>query len=332
MHSNHTAQQGFYDLDPDTILDALEAFGLLPDGSMLALNSYENRVYRLGVEEAAPVVVKFYRPGRWSDEAILEEHAFALELAETDIPVVAPLRNTKGETLFHHAGHRFTVFPCQGGRMPELSGGEDYEILGRFIGRIHAVGRLRPFAHRPPITIDSYGRESYQFLLEKGLLPSELSLPYRSLVEDILPVVEACFARAGEVAQIRLHGDCHPSNVLWTDTGPHFVDLDDCRTGPAIQDLWMLLNGTRADMTMQIGDLLEGYTEFCDFNPRELHLVEALRTLRMLFYSAWLGRRWEDPAFPRNFPWFNSQQYWEQQILALREQFALLDEPPLVWN
>ena len=332
MDNNHTEEQGFYNLGPDTILDAVELFGLWPDGSMLALNSYENRVYRLGIEEAAPVVVKFYRPGRWSDEAILEEHAFALELAEAEVPVVAPLRNDNGETLFHHAGHRFTVFPCQGGRMPELSGGKDYEILGRFIGRIHAIGRIRPFRHRPSITIESYGHESYQFLLEKGFLPAELNLAYRSLVEDILPVIEACFQRAGEVDQIRLHGDCHPSNVLWTETGPHFVDLDDCRTGPAIQDLWMLLNGSRAEMTMQIGDLLEGYTEFCDFNPRELHLVEALRTLRMLYYSAWLGRRWEDPAFPRNFPWFNSQQYWEQQILALREQFALLDEPRLVWD
>lgn len=332
MTSNHTESQGFYDLDPDAILDAVEQFGLTPDGSLLALNSYENRVYRIGIEGAQPVVVKFYRPARWTDEAILEEHAFALELADCEVPVVAPLRDEQGDTLLFFAGHRFTVFPCQGGRPPELSGGEDYEMLGRFIGRIHAVGSLRPFVHRPKLDIQSYGYDSYQFLLEHGFIPDGLELPYRSLVEDILPMVEAAFARAGSVKQIRLHGDCHPSNVLWTETGAHFVDLDDCRTGPAIQDLWMLLNGSRADMTMQIADLLEGYTEFNEFDPRELNLVEALRTLRMLFYSAWLGRRWQDPAFPRNFPWFNSQNYWEEQILALREQFAILEEPPLVWN
>jgi len=324
--------QDFYGLGPDEILNAVEQCGFMPDGSLLALNSYENRVYRVGIEDAAPLVAKFYRPQRWSDAAILEEHGFALELAETEIPVVAPLRDDNGETLHHHAGHRFALFPCVGGRMPELSGGEDYEIIGRFIGRIHAVGQLQAFKARPVVDIDSYATQSYQYLMENGFIPPELELPYRSLVEDLIPEVEAAWARAGEVSQIRLHGDCHASNILWTDNGPHFVDLDDCRTGPAIQDLWMLLNGSRMDMTIQVADLLEGYTEFTEFNPRELHLVEALRTLRLLYYSAWLARRWVDPAFPRSFPWFNTTRYWEEQILALREQFSALQEPVLVWN
>jgi len=322
----------FYDLGPGAILDAVEMLGLKADGSLLALNSYENRVYRVGIESDAPVVVKFYRPQRWSDETILEEHRFALELAEVEIPVVAPLCGDDGTSLYHFAGHRFAVFPCLGGRTPELNGGDDYVLMGRFIGRIHAVGALRAFEHRPSVDIDSYATQSYQYLLEKGFIPAELKLAYRSLVEDILPVLETSYQQAGQLRDIRLHGDCHAGNILWTDVGPHFVDLDDCRTGPAIQDLWMLLNGSRQDMTAQLADLLEGYTEFYEFDPRELHLVEALRTMRLLHYSAWLARRWEDPAFPRTFPWFNTNRYWEEQILALREQFASLQEPALVWN
>jgi len=322
----------FYDLGPSAILDAVEMLGLKVDGSLLALNSYENRVYRVGIESDSPVVVKFYRPQRWSDETILEEHRFALELAEVEIPVVAPLLGSDGSSLYFHAGHRFAVFPCLGGRTPELNGGDDYVLMGRFIGRIHAVGALRAFEHRPTVDLDSYATQSYQYLLEKGFIPPELELAYRSLVEDILPVLTTCYQQVGEVQNIRLHGDCHAGNILWTDQGPHFVDLDDCRTGPAIQDLWMLLNGSRQDMTAQIADLLDGYTEFYEFEPRELQLVEALRTMRLLHYSAWLARRWEDPAFPRTFPWFNTQRYWEEQILALREQFAMLQEPALVWN
>jgi len=322
----------FYDLGPSEILDAVEMLGLKVDGSLLALNSYENRVYRVGIESDRPVVVKFYRPQRWTNETILEEHHFALELAEVDIPVVAPLQGPDGDSLYFHAGHRFAVFPCLGGRTPELNGGDDYVLMGRFIGRIHAVGALKAFKHRPTVDIDSYATQSYQYLLEKGFVPTELELAYRSLVEDVLPVLEASYQQAGALRNIRLHGDCHASNILWTDQGPHFVDLDDCRTGPAIQDLWMLLNGSRQDMTAQIADLLDGYTEFYEFEPRELHLVEALRTMRLLHYSAWLARRWDDPAFPRTFPWFNTNRYWEEQILALREQFAMLQEPALVWN
>jgi Ser/Thr protein kinase RdoA (MazF antagonist) len=319
-------------LDPDRILDAVESTGLRCDGHLHALNSYENRVYQIGIEGGGFIVAKFYRPGRWSDEAIHEEHDFALELAEREIPVVAPLRDARGETLHHHQGFRFALYPRRGGRWPDLDKPDNLLWLGRFIGRIHAVGAIEPFRHRPVLGIEHFGEESYRYVLEQGFVPAELQLPYRSLAEDVLKQVRHCYARAGEVRNIRLHGDCHPGNILWTDAGPHFVDFDDCRMGPAVQDLWMLLSGERRDMTAQLADILDGYTEFYDFDPRELHLLEALRTLRMLHYSAWLARRWDDPAFKQAFTWFNTTRYWEEQILALREQAALLDEPPLVWN
>lgn len=321
----------YQNLSPDLILDAVESTGRRCDGHLHALNSYENRVYQIGLEGNGFIVAKFYRPGRWSDAAIQEEHEFALELADREIPVVAPLPNERGETLHRHEGFRFALYPRRGGRWPDLDNPDNLLWLGRFIGRIHAVGAIKPFAHRPTLTIEHYGDDSYRFVLEQGFVPPELQLAYRTLAEDVLKQVRACYQRAGELTHIRLHGDCHPGNILWTDDGPHFVDLDDCLTGPAVQDLWMLLSGERGDMTMQISEILEGYGEFFDFNPRELNLVEALRTLRMMHYSAWLARRWDDPAFKRAFTWFNTQRYWEEQILALREQAALLNEPPLEW-
>lgn len=322
----------YYGLDPDHILDAVESLGLRCDGRLLALNSYENRVYQVGVEDGVPLVAKFYRPARWSDEAILEEHAFTLELAEHELPVIAPLRDPAGQTLHHHGGYRFAVYPRRGGRHLELDDVSRLTSMGRFMARIHNIGALRTFAHRPTLSVEHFGEESYRFVLEQGIVPADLVTAYRSMAEDVLVRVRACFRRAGEVNLIRLHGDCHPGNVLWTEDGPHFVDFDDCRMGPAAQDLWMLLSGERDAMTLQLAYLLDGYTEFRDFDPRELHLVEALRTLRMLHHSAWLARRWSDPAFPRAFPWFDSPRYWEDQILALREQAALMDEPPLVWD
>jgi Ser/Thr protein kinase RdoA (MazF antagonist) len=319
----------YQSLTPDRILGAVESLGWRCDGRLLALNSYENRVYQIGVEDAAPLVAKFYRPQRWSDEAILEEHAFSLELAEREIPVVAPLPDPNGRTLHHYQGFRFAVYPRRGGRYPELDDPERRLWLGRFIGRIHAVGAIRPFTYRPQLRIEHMGEDAYRFLLDQGFIPRELRLTYRALVEDLLTQVRDCFGRAGEPRYIRLHGDCHAGNILWTGDGPHFVDLDDCIMSPALQDLWMLLSGDRAAMTVQLADLLEGYTDFHDFNPLELHLVEALRTLRMIHYSAWLARRWHDPAFPRAFPWFNTPVYWEEQVQALREQAYLLEQPPL---
>ena len=318
----------YYRLDPNEVMNAVESAGLLPDGCFLALNSYENRVYQIGLEDADPVVVKFYRPGRWPDNAIREEHGFALELAGHEIPVVAPL-SVDGETLFTHAGFRFAVFPRRGGRWPDLDNPDNLLWLGRFLGRIHLVGEARAFTHRPALDARSFGWEARQYLMERAFVPNELVPAYESVSGDVLKRVEAGLNRAGAVARIRLHGDCHPGNILWTDGGPHFVDLDDCRLGPPIQDLWMLISGDRSERSAQLSELLEGYADFRDFDYRELTLIEPLRALRMVHYAAWLARRWTDPAFPRAFPWFNNQRYWEDHILALREQMAALDEPPL---
>ena len=318
----------FSELTPDFILNALESLGLHCDGRLLALNSYENRVYQVGMEDSPPLVAKFYRPHRWSDAAIQEEHDFVQALAESEIPVVAPLI-TDGKSLLFYEGFRFALFPRRGGRAPELGDPETLEWLGRFIGRIHAIGATADFVHRPTLDIASFGEEPRDYLLSHGFIPADLDAAYRSVVDQALDGVRHSFDRAGNVNRIRLHGDCHPGNVLWTDDGPHFVDFDDCRMGPAIQDLWMLLSGERGDMTRQMSDVLAGYEDFCEFDPRELHLIEALRTLRLIHYSAWLARRWDDPAFPMNFPWFNTQHYWQNRILELREQIALMDEPTL---
>jgi Ser/Thr protein kinase RdoA (MazF antagonist) len=319
-------------LTPDRMLDALDAAGVRGDGRMIALNSYENRVYQIFLEEAVQectvVVAKFYRAGRWSDAAILEEHAFVGELASREIPVVAPLV-LGGRTLQQVDDFRFAVFPRRGGRAPELDDADTLEWIGRFIGRIHAVGRVSPFEHRPRFDIASFGEEPRAWLLGEGFIPADLVPAYESVTRQALDGVRAAFDRAGTVATLRLHGDCHGGNILWTDDGPHFVDFDDARTGPAVQDLWMLLSGERAAMERQLRDVLAGYEDFAEFDPRELHLVEALRTLRLIHYSAWIARRWSDPAFPAAFPWFNTQRYWQDRILELREQIAAMDEPPL---
>jgi Ser/Thr protein kinase RdoA (MazF antagonist) len=298
-------QPSFADLGPDTVLDALESVGFYGDGRLLALNSYENRVYQIGVEQGPPVVTKFYRPERWSDAAILEEHDFVQELVEREIPVV-PALSVAGRTLHQFGGFRFAIFPRHGGRAPELEDSATLEWMGRFIGRIHAVGAMRPFAARPALDAVSFGDEPRDWLLAHGFIPDDLKDAYRSVTAQALDGVRRCYERAGAVRALRLHGDCHCGNVLWTDDGPHFVDFDDSRMGPAIQDLWMLLSGERPDMVRQLSDLLAGYEDFFEFDPRELYLVEALRTLRLIHYSAWLARRWDDPAFPVAFPWFGT--------------------------
>jgi Ser/Thr protein kinase RdoA (MazF antagonist) len=323
MHS-----QPFTALTPDAVLDALDSIGLRSDGRLLALNSYENRVYQAGMEDDLPLIAKFYRPARWPDVAILEEHAFVATLAEREIPVV-PALEIDGRTLHTFDGFRFSIFAKHGGRAPEMDNCDTLEWMGRFIGRIHAVGALEPYRHRPTLDIRSFGVEPSEYLLAHDFIPAELTEVYRGVVAQALDGVRRCFERAGEVRILRLHGDCHVGNVLWTDAGPHFVDFDDSRMGPAIQDLWMLLSGERTEQTQQLGDLLAGYEDFYDFDPHELHLIEALRTLRLIHYSAWIARRWDDPAFPAAFPWFNTQRYWQDRILELREQIALMDEPPL---
>lgn len=318
----------YANLGPDRILDAIESLGLVTDGRLLALNSYENRVYQVGIEEGPPLIAKFYRPGRWTDAAILEEHVFTLELAKREIPAIPPLA-IQGRTLHAHDGYRFSLSPRRGGRAPELGDPAVLEWIGRFLGRIHDLGEIAPFQARPTLDIASFGEEPRALLLEQDWLPPELRTVYEGVSAHALEEVRRLFERAGPIRYLRLHGDCHAGNLLWTDAGPHFVDFDDSRMGPAVQDLWMLLSGDRQEMSVGLGQMLTGYEDFRDFDLRELHLIEALRTLRLLHYSAWIARRWEDPAFPLAFPWFNTQRYWEDRILELREQIAAMQEGPL---
>ncbi|WBY03756.1 serine/threonine protein kinase [Ramlibacter tataouinensis] len=326
-------------LTPDLVLDALDAIGLRGDGRLMALSSYENRVYQLALEEPfeghAQVVAKFYRPGRWSDEQIREEHAFARELAQAEVPAVAPLE-VQGRLLHHHGGFAFSVSPRRGGRTPELDDEEVLAWIGRFLARIHSVGERRPFEHRPRLDLASFGREPRDWLLQHEIVPLDVQASWREVCDQALDAVGR--ALGGEDGNygpgwrlLRLHGDCHPGNILWTpDEGPHFVDLDDARTGPAVQDLWMLLSGERAQRQRQLGALLDGYEQLREFDRRELALIEPLRTLRLIHYSAWLGRRWDDPAFPAAFPWFGSSDYWKGQVQVLQDQLEAMAEPPVV--
>jgi Ser/Thr protein kinase RdoA (MazF antagonist) len=318
----------YSNLTPNRALDALAAVGFRPDGRLLALNSYENRVYQAWMEEGPPLVAKFYRPARWSEAQIREEHEFARELAEREIPVVAPLA-ASGGTLHEFEGFRYAIFPRRGGRSPELEDPKTLEWIGRFVGRMHAVGAALPFRARPALDIESHGTEPREWLLASALVPADLLEAWKSATALALEAARRCHERAGDMKAIRLHGDCHAGNVLWTDEGPHFVDLDDSRMGPAVQDLWMLLSGDRDAMAQQLAHVLAGYEEFHDFDPRELLLIEALRTLRLIHYSAWIARRWDDPAFPAAFPWFGTQRYWQDRILEMREQIAAMEEAPL---
>ena len=331
--NEQTLPQSFSELSPELVLDAVDSCGTHCDGRLLALNSYENRVYQVAIDDAPPLIAKFYRPQRWTDEAIVEEHQFVRELVEQEIPVVPAMQNATGTSLFSYQGYRFALFQRQSGRAPEVGDPATLEWLGRFIGRIHAVGALRPYAHRPVIDPHTFGTVPRDWLLAHDFVPSDLLPAYQSVVQQALDGVAACYDRAGDVSLIRLHGDCHMGNVLWLDqgeqAGPHFVDFDDSRMGPGIQDLWMLLSGSRQEMQTQLTDILVGYEDFYEFEPRQLHLIEALRTLRLIHYSAWLAQRWIDPAFITAFPWFNTQRYWQDRILELREQIALMEEPPL---
>lgn len=311
----------YANLDPNLILSAVESLGLSCNGSLFALNSYENRVYQIGIEGEAPVIAKFYRPLRWSNEIILEEHQFALELNEYEIPVVAPLI-INNKTLHDFEEFRFSLFPRWGGRALEVDSLEQLEWMGRFIGRLHAVSACRKFKFRQALNVQTYGHASHDFLLKNNFIPDYMRQNYCAVADEALQLIEECFQQVGEIRPIRLHGDIHAGNVLWNQEGPHIVDLDDCVMGPAIQDIWMLLSGDKDQVEIQLQSILKGYSKFYDFDNRELRLIEALRTLRMLHYSAWLARRWDDPAFPMSFPWFNTPRYWEQQMRDLQEQIA----------
>jgi Ser/Thr protein kinase RdoA (MazF antagonist) len=327
MHSMDQ-ETPYSDLSPDTVLDAVEALDLKCDGRVLALNSYENRVYQVGLEEADPVVAKFYRPRRWSDAAILEEHAFALELAAQEIPVVAPL-TPGGRSLHVHGDYRYTVFPRRGGRWPELGTTEEREWVGRFLGRIHAVGRGGTFHARGSLDARQLGIEARDFVLDGNWMPDYLADKYAEITDELLAEIDSRTHAWGGARIGRILGDCHRGNILWTDLGPHFLDLDDCLKGPAIQDLWMLLSGDNQQMRSELVDLLAGYEQFAAFDRSEIALIEPLRALRMIHYCAWLARRWHDPAFPKAFPWFAEPRYWEQHYRALQDQLAAVTAPPL---
>ena len=336
------AQHAYEPLTPDVVLDALASVGLLGDGRIMALSSYENRVYQIHLESPVGagdlpgdvVVAKFYRPDRWSDAQIVEEHAFAAELMTAEIPVVGPL-TLNGHTLNHFGGFSFSVSPSRGGRRPELDNLDVLEWIGRFLARIHTVGSAKPFLHRPALNLQTFGFASRDVLLAGGYLPLDMASRWRRAFEEAMLTVLAVFESVGDVKQLRLHGDCHPGNILWTPeglpgAGPHFVDLDDARTGPAVQDLWMLTSGDRAQCTRQLGALVDGYEEFRAFDRRELTLIEPLRTLRLIHYSAWLAQRWHDPIFPINFPWFGSSDYWKGQVDMLEEQNEAMQAAPLI--
>lgn len=322
--TNHSVP--YENLSPDVILDSIESLNLCCSGNLLALNSYENRVYQVGLEDEVPIIVKFYRPERWTNAAILEEHEFAAELMAREIPVVAPL-SFNNTTLHTYQGFRFAIFPRQGGRALELDDMEQLRWMGRFIGRLHAIGSCKSFQHRLYLNEETYGQQPLTFLLENNFIPNELKTNFIAIYNAALAKIKAIFSSIAPIKNIRVHGDCHAGNILSNNSGLHIVDLDDCLMGPAIQDLWLLLSGSNVlESRHQLDCLLDAYTEFHDFNFQEIKLIEALRTLRMINYSAWLAKRWQDPAFPANFPWFNTPAYWQTQLYNMQEQIILLDE------
>jgi len=326
-------------LTPDVVLAAAESVGFVTDGRLLALNSYENRVYRVGLDEPAPagrggaqvsqLVAKFYREGRWSDAQIGEEHAFALELAAAELPVAAPLV-IAGQTLHRHAGFRFALFECMAGVAPDLDQPGDRQLLGRTLGRLHAIGALRRFEHRGTVANWRHGAPAREFILSQGVVPEPLDVIYEDVSAQLVTAIGSCVESMGPLATLRLHGDCHPGNILWRATGPLFVDFDDSLGGPAVQDLWMFIAGSPDRMRREWSDLLEGYEQFAHFDPVQAGLIEALRGTRMLNYAAWVAQRWSDPAFPRAFPWFGEPRHWERHIDELREQLVALEDPPLL--
>jgi Ser/Thr protein kinase RdoA (MazF antagonist) len=346
----------YQSLTPDVVQDALASVGLMGDGRQMALSSYENRVYQAHLEDGGSVVAKFYRPERWSEAQILEEHGFSHELVAAEVPVIAPL-NLNGQTLHHFNNFAFSVSPWRGGRQPELDDGEVLEWIGRFLARIHSVGAQQPFAHRPALNVAGFGVEARDWLLAHDMVPLDVQSDWAKASQAAIDLIathasltvatgqitlndqaQHASSERGAIELIRLHGDCHPGNILWTPLevpsaagpGPHFVDMDDARTGPAVQDMWMLLSGDRAQRSRQLGALVDGYEQFRNFDRRELVLIEPLRTLRLIHYSAWLARRWQDPTFPINFPWFGSSDYWKGQVQVLQDQIEAMQEDPLV--
>lgn len=323
------SQHPYDHLTPDRILDALEGEGFPVSGRLFALNSYENRVYQIGVEDKPPVIAKFYRPGRWSEVQIREEHSFSAQLVAADLPIVAPKTLPSGDTLGRIDDFLFAVFEQRGGQAPDPSMPDTLYRMGQWLGQLHNIGATEDFRYRPRINILEGIEQFNELLVGQNWVPQDLRPAWDSLIPDLLTACKHRIEDAGEVNSIRLHGDCHGGNILCRDEQMLFVDLDDCRTGPAIQDLWLLLNGDDQERGTQFGELLEGYEMFRDFNRRERHLIEPLRCYRQIGHCAWLAKRWEDPAFPRFFPWFAQPRFWSDQVLSLREQLAALQAPSI---
>jgi Ser/Thr protein kinase RdoA (MazF antagonist) len=326
--SGATDVKPFAGLSPEVVLDAAASVGLDVDGRLFALNSYENRVYQLGSTDGM-LVLKFYRAARWSDAQIDEEHVFTEEMAAAELPVAAPVR-LEGRTLFKYREFRFAAFPWMAGRAPELDAPEARQIFGRTLARMHQIGARRPFLVRPKLGVRRLGWEARDQVLSGELLPEYLHARYESVSATLLERVEQTFQDAGDVRDIRIHGDCHMGNLLWNERGPVLVDLDDCAMGPRVQDLWMMLAGSGTEQQRQWSELLEGYAQFADFDFREVRLIEALRALRMLHHAAWVSHRWLDPAFPRAFPWLGEARYWEGYLRDLIEQVEVIEDPPLL--
>ena len=318
----------YFGLGPDLILNALDHVGWKTTGKLMPLNSFENRVYQIGVydeDREFDVVAKFYRPGRWSQNQLLEEHKFTFDLSEFELPVIAPIKINQ-ESLFKVGKFQFAVFEKKGGRAPNLEDDSVLSWIGRLIGRIHAVSATQSFRYRPSMSTGQFGREPVEFIINNGVMPAELREAYEGLVDLALMAIDGALKRAEDSSFIRLLGDCHPGNILWMEDGPSFVDLDDAVMGPAIQDLWMLLSGDRESMAMQLRKVLIGYEQFMTFDYQQVALIEPLRTLRIINYAGWLAQRWNDPAFQLAFPWFGSQRYWEEHLGHIREQIGLMQE------
>lgn len=318
----------YADLTPDFVLDAIESQGYLSDLRVLTLNSYENRVFQIGIEDSAPVIAKFYRPNRWSDAQIKEEHDFSLALHELEIPVIPPITSANNITLHHYKGHRFSLYERKGGHAPDLSNLDTLYTLGQHIGRIHALGCTKPFNERPILSLQTFGLDAREFLLKNNFIPENLLPAYQSLTDHLFEAIEAAFIQTPYDA-IRLHGDCHPGNIIVRPDSMYLVDLDDARSGPAVQDIWMLISGDEQSKRSQLSSIVEGYEEFYDMDYRQFSLIEPLRTLRLIHYAGWLAKRWTDPAFPRAFPWFNTERFWSEHILELREQLGEIQGPPI---
>jgi len=325
----HSEPAPFDALDPGAVFAAAESIGLQPSGRLFALNSYENRVYQLGDDDGALWVLKFYRPARWTNAQIGEEHAITLEFAAAELPVAAPIVRD-GQSLFEHQKLRFAAFPYLAGRAPELDDKATLTLLGRTLARMHAIGNRASFRHRPALTIERLGVHARSVVQRSGFVPEALEEQYARVSEQVIGRVRQCLENFGPLPGLRIHGDCHAGNILWRENGPLFVDLDDCMSGPRIQDLWMFLSGDAASQQSSWAAIMEGYELFGEFDFAELTLVEALRSLRILHHAAWIASRWDDPAFPRAFPWFGDARFWERHIADLFEQLSAMDDPPIL--